>query len=304
MKKILTATLLGIFTLVGLSYNQADAAIYTGVPEADDTYYRPFKKEIKQFSHEMKSTSVKYGDIWIRDVAPVVTSKMVKFRYQPDYLAKSDSQEIEQSFVQWLDQKGFNYIKSDIILDGGNFIFNGSDTAIITKRILKDNPQYSKTQLIDKLKKLLNLKTVVLINEEPGDVLGHADGQVHFIQPHTLFVGEFEGSRTVKKQIKAALPNVKLIDLPSNYQEKGQYDPDIPSAKGLYINMMETKKDIYIPQYGLKSDAKVVKIISRYTNKKVHKINVAKLSTLGGSVNCLTWYCPQNFMPKNDYNQK
>lgn len=295
MKKIIFGLFLAFLT-TGCTNEQGK--IYTGLPDRSDKYYRPFKKDIRTLRADLKSSSVNYGDIWIRDVAPVVTSRLVKFRYLPDYLSIAHSRQIDSDFRSWLDDSEFDYLTSDIILDGGNFVSNGKDTAIITTRILKDNSQYSKNELLDKLEELLQIDKIVLISPEPGDVLAHADGQVHFIQSDVLFVGEFENSSEVKAQLRRALPDVKLVDLPSNYQSAGQYDDEIPSAKGLYINMMETKNTVFVPQYNLSLDKRIINLVRKYTDKKVQPINVSSLSTLGGSVNCLTWYCPENLLPK------
>lgn len=278
--------------------NHADGKIYTGIPNANDDYYQPFKFDIKKLQFSLKSQVVPYGDIWIRDVAPVATSRLVKFKYSPDYLPNRQSHKIDAEFRKWLDSNQFNYTTSNIVLDGGNFIYNGEDTVIMTTKVLSENPKYTKADLIDELKSVLQVSKIILINPEPGDVLGHADGQVHFIQPNVLFMGNFEGNIAVKKQIKVAMPQVKILDLISNYQESGQYDEQIPSAKGLYINMMETKHAIYVPQYGLRQDKDALKLVRQYTDKQIHPVNVSKLSTLGGSVNCLTWYCPKELLPK------
>ncbi|KRN28208.1 peptidyl-arginine deiminase [Lactobacillus selangorensis] len=297
MKRLFSLLYTTLFVFTATGCHAPLPTLFTGLPAQNDTYYKPFKTDIHQFRNAMNSTPVAYGDIWIRDVAPVVTDRLVKFTYAPDYLPARQSRTIDRHFTRWLNEQGFHYQQSDIILDGGNFIYNGQQTAIITTRILKDNPDYSRQGLIKQLKKLLHLETIILINPEPGDVLGHADGQVHFIQPNVLFVGDFENKAAVKKQIRKAAPDLKLVDLPSNYQAAGQYDPTIPSARGLYINMLETDTDLYLPQYGLKTDQQVAKKVARYTHKKIHLVDVKELSTLGGSVNCLTWYCPQKLLP-------
>lgn len=294
---IILMMLSGLIMIFSKNTN-TDGKIYTGIPNANDDYYQPFKFDIKKLRFPLKSQAVPYGDIWIRDVAPVATSRLVKFKYSPDYLSNHQSHKIDTEFKKWLDSKQFNYTNSNIVLDGGNFIYNGQDTVIMTTKVLTENPKYTKTELIDELKSVLQVSKIILINPEPGDVLGHADGQVHFIQPNVLFIGDFEGNTAVKKQIKVAMPQVKIVDLISNYQESGQYDDQIPSAKGLYINMMETKYAIYVPQYGLKQDKDALKLVSQYTDKQIHSINVSNLSTLGGSVNCLTWYCPKELLPK------
>lgn len=272
--------------------------LYTGLPDSDDDYYADQQANLKKFSNLMTDNAneqLQYGDVWLRDIAPVITNNaMVKFKYEPNYLDPDFVADTNTRFDNWLDQQSFDLTYSDIRLDGGNFVYNDKDTAILTKRVLEDNPEYSEQELISLLKKQLKIKNIILINEEPGDVMGHADGMLFFIQPDVLFIGNFEGVDKVKKQIKQAQPHLKLVDLPSAYTDKGQYDDTIPSAKGLYTNMLATEDQIFVPQYKLSADKKVLKLVESYTDKKVIPVPVSEISTMGGSVHCLTWYVPKN----------
>ncbi|MGR3741141.1 agmatine deiminase family protein [Companilactobacillus sp. DQM5] len=198
MKKILMGgvIIISLITLFKESSNSKET-LFTGY--SNNKYYKPFKNNIKELRNHLKSNSVKYDDIWIKDVAPIVTDRLVKFQYHPRYLKNSLSSYLDTNFRKWLDNNKFKYTSSDIILDGGNFVFDGVGTAIITKRILKDNPEYSKNELLKTLKTQLHIKNIILISPEPGDVLAHADGQVFFVNSHTLFIGDFEGKNHVKK---------------------------------------------------------------------------------------------------------
>lgn len=277
--------------------SQFEGTIYTGAPDTFDSYYLKQKYNLNKFSNDLNFNKNKlhYGDIWLRDIAPVITNKIVKFKYDPSYLDSNFKHNINKRFNKWLKNQNLDIIKSDIILDGGNFVYNNKDTVIITNRILSDNSQYTKNALITKLKKLLNVNNIILINEEPGDVLGHADGMVNFINANTLLISSFQGVNTVKRQIKNILPNVNFVDIPSAYTSKGQYDNTIPSAKGLYVNILETDTKLYVPQYNLPQDKIVINIIKKHTSKEIIPINVSRISTMGGSIHCLTWYLPARF---------
>lgn len=293
--------------------------IYTALPKPSDTYYRPFNKALRHFDSQLakqdpnnvltitkqplahRTSNFTYDDIWLRDVAPVITTKMVKFRYSPNYLKKADRHYLDQRFRTWLNREKFNYQTSDLVLDGGNLIWNNSDTVILTTHVFTDNPNWSRTEIIKELKTKLAVNHVIFIPTEPGDVLGHADGMVKFITARKLYISDFSGNQKLVKKIeqliRKQLPSAKFVLLPSAYTSKGQYDTKIASAKGPYVNMLETPKTIYVPHYGLKTDAKVLKIIKQQTTKKVVPINVAQISTTGGSVHCLTWDVPAKFKP-------
>ncbi|KRL12413.1 agmatine deiminase family protein [Schleiferilactobacillus perolens] len=291
--------------------------IYTALPRQTNQYYRPFTAALKHFSTQLNTSApvvtitkqhlthptsrFTYDDIWLRDVAPVITTRMVKFRYAPSYLAKADRDYLDSRFRVWLKQMHFTYRTSDLVLDGGNLVWNQDDTVILTTHVFKDNPEWSRQEIISELKYQLNVSHVIIIPTEPGDVLGHADGMVKFINTRTLYVSDFSGDddlvHTVERRVKAVLPDAKFVILPSAYTDKDQYDRKIASAKGLYINMLETPDTIYVPRYDLPADQRALKIVRQHTTKRVVPIDVAKISTTGGSIHCLTWDVPARFMP-------
>lgn len=319
MKKIILASLLAIFSIGNMGDSiEASTTIYTGMPEENDTYYQPFKKDLNQFNLDLQNNATddvrflaldkhsanfmtvdfNYSDIWVRDVAPVVTTKLVKFRYAPSYLPKRDSAYLNKRFTKFL-QRRYRYQKSDLVLDGGNVQWNGNEIVVLTKKVFDDNPDWTKQEIIDELKYQLSVKKVIFISKEPGDVLGHSDGMVKFISSKKMFINDFSYEpgflKKVKNQILQQEPDMQFIVLPSSYTSKGQYDKKIASAKGLYINMLETSQVIYFPIYGMKDDQRVLRIVQKNTDKKVIPINVSKLSTLGGSIHCLTWDVPNKF---------
>lgn len=319
MKKIFLASLLAMFSIGNMGDSiEASTTIYTGMPEENDTYYQPFKKDLNQFNLDLQNNAAddvrflvldkhsanfstvdfNYPDIWVRDVAPVVTTKLVKFRYAPSYLSKRDSAYLNKRFTKFL-QRRYRYQKSDLVLDGGNVQWNGNEIVVLTKKVFDDNPDWTKQEIVDELKYQLSVKKVIFISKEPGDVLGHSDGMVKFISSKKMFINDFSYEpgflQKVKHQILQQEPDMQFIVLPSSYTSKGQYDKKIASAKGLYINMLETSQVIYFPIYGMKDDQRVLRIVQKNTDKKVIPINVSKLSTLGGSIHCLTWDVPNKF---------
>ena len=101
----------------------------------------------------------------------------------------------------------------------------------------------------------------------------------------------------VQEIIQEQMPEAKFIVVSSSYTEKGQYDQEIASAKGLYINMLETCDTIYVPKFGLAKDREVLRYIQQHTEKQAIQIHVGEISTMGGAINCLTWYCPHHLLP-------
>ena len=118
-------------------------------------------------------------DIWIRDFAPVRTAAgTFKFRYQPAYLRRQDALFIERGFMHWFRSVGLEASPLDLILDGGNFVYNGRDSAIITERVLEDNPARTRAEIHRNIQTELQLEHLAIIPEGPREKTGHADGMV------------------------------------------------------------------------------------------------------------------------------
>ncbi len=63
--------------------------------------------------------------------------------------------------------------------------------------------------------------------------------------------------------------------------------------------MLETCDALYVPKFGLAKDGEVLRYIQQHTEKQVIQIHVGEISTMGGTMNCLTCivrviYCLQN----------
>lgn len=266
--------------------------LFVGKADLLDSYYwgqQGYLNDFKDALGDANPAVVKYGDVWIRDIAPIVTSKMVKFLYAPRYLEDADAEYFDERFINWLDEQPYQVTYSDIVLDGGNVVFNGEDTLTMSKRILADNPDYYPTELVQELKRLLAVKKVVLIDEEPGDVLGHADGEVAFLAPKKLLLRQFPGYQKVQQTLTKELPDTKIILIPDGYVDETPHDQTIPSALGVYVNILVLDNVVYVPSYGLDLDKDVLAIIKSETEKDVVQIDMSNLATLGGSLRCLTW---------------
>ena len=242
-----------------------------------------------------------YEDVWLRDVGPVVTKRLVKFLYKPVYLESTVADDYDNRFRMILDQNGFTYHQSELVLDGGNAIWNGAEAVILTERVLADNKQLSENEITEILKKDLMVNTIIYLPEEEGDVLAHSDGMVKFISEKEILISDFNDNKVFRKKVEAAIkekmPDAEFIVIPSSYTES-QYDAVIASARGVYVNILETVNNVYVPMYGFKEDNEILDLVTELYNKTVIGIDVERVSVMGGAVNCLTWYCPPEFIPE------
>ncbi len=230
------------------------------------------------------------NDIWVRDIAPVFPNNPVKLSYRPQYLDRSTAVWIENSFNKWTTSLGLNFTDSNLILDGGNFVHNGTDKAIITTRVFNDNSDLTSEELDKQLRALTGVANIAYIPEEALDTTGHADGMVMWIDSDILLVNEFEEPfrSEVLKPLQTAFPNVTIIEIPVDYTYSEWQG--FVSACGLHVNSLVTDNHIFLPTYGQSNDLVVQSLIETHTNKTVVPINAEDVCFMGGAVRCLTWY--------------
>lgn len=132
-------------------------------------------------------------DIWCQDYMPiqVAEDRFVQFRYSPDYLGgrykplRADG-EIGPALAI---TRGCE--RSEIVLDGGNVV-GWADKVIVCDKLFAENPRCKPSELLRRLEDLLGVEQVIVIPTEPGDVVGHADGVVRFVDAGTAVINCFE----------------------------------------------------------------------------------------------------------------
>lgn len=231
-------------------------------------------------------------DIWIRDFGPVVTAKGVfKASYRPNYLPANDARYIEDGFNSWFRNANIPYQTLNLKLDGGNFCYNGSDKAVITRRALSDNAGTSEQQLRDLFRTQLGIQSVAILPEEAGDTTGHADGMVTWLAPNRIGVNDYPDAgfkRQVHAVLRGAFPGVEIVNIPWNPTDR--YWKSFADSTGVYVNAMTTPNAIYVPTYNLPSDNAAVQVIRANADRPVIAVRVSQeIAIMGGAARCLCW---------------
>lgn len=248
--------------------------------------YLPFyNRLVKLFNDNNLSCEFIEGtkDIWMRDFMPVKSTdgKYIQFDYHPIYLKKYPKYITDGSLIA--KQLGVETIKTDIKLDGGNFVrYNGK--AIITSRIFKENPNYSKQELTDKIKNLLKLDKIIIIEEE-NDTYGHSDGMVRFVDDNIVLINEYpKKDIKYKKKLTDVLEkeNLKYIEMPST--------DNMTNAIGLYINYLQFENIIVLPAFNIDTDKKTLEMFKGiFKEYKILQLDCTEIVKDGGVLNCISW---------------
>ena len=229
-------------------------------------------------------------DIWIRDFSPAMPHSPTQFQFRPNYLSNGDARWIANGFNQLKRTLGVTVPSSDLVLDGGNVVHNGAGYAIVTDRVLDDNPRWTQAEIEAELIEKLNLTTLAIIPQYPDDTTGHSDGLVMWVDETTLMINE-DGSAyqaALQAQLETSFPDATIIALPIDYTPE-EFD-GFGSACGLHVNSLVTDDLIILPTYGQANDQVVYNIIAANTTKTIVPIDASAVCFMGGSVRCLTWY--------------
>jgi agmatine deiminase len=258
-------------------------------------------------------------DIWIRDWAPILAKDEsgnttgIKFNYSPAYLTKSEPKDDNTGklLIQYLKMP---FAEVSLVLDGGNFAYNGNGIGIVTNRVVSDNENLSIKEIKDIFKQNLGIEQLIFIPVEPGDETGHTDGSVRFINENTLLVGaypetyrnsenlippnEFKESKEhmdrLAEFLQSELGNdFKIITVTNAIPRNPEKKDGFSSAFGNYINYLRVGKEIYLPQYGIPEDLDALILFqNNFKGLEIIPVDskeIKKLSYEGGVLNCISW---------------
>jgi len=233
-------------------------------------------------------------DIWCRDFMPVPVPGRppVQFRYDPDYL-RTDPHLRTADGASLLEMTDCPHSK--ITLDGGNVVRLGR-TVIVTDKIYSENPKWERKKLQAELCELLGLDHLILIPTEPGDVIGHADGVLAFVDEQTLLVNNYRRvAPAYGKRLASVLRRYGFDLVPFPYCPSDRIVNGIPVADGVYINFLNARGKLLFPTYGRKEDDEAARILEKsMPGDELTPVPCNDLAEEGGVIHCATWHCAES----------
>jgi agmatine deiminase len=177
---------------------------------------------------------------------------------------------------------------SPLILDGGNIV-KSKNKVIITDRVFKDNMFQFKSEedILTQLEEDLQCK-VIIVPEFPGEITGHADGLIRFINEKTVFINETkdEKEEAWSKSFLSVLSENQLrpIKVPC------QVTASQKTANGLYINYLHLGNLIVFPQFNMKEDDTAFQTFKEvFHDKTIVPFDARWIAKYAGVFNCSTW---------------
>jgi len=237
------------------------------------------------------------NDIWCCDFMPVqvAENKFVEYRYDPDYLQEKKYRKLKTYTDLVCDGIGLKTSKSDLILDGGNIIKWRNKVILTDKLISENSAKYRKSELVSKLQSLFEVDSIILIPWFRGEIYGHADGMIRFIDDDRVLVDGYylNAKSEFKNKFYKVLKNNNLTPI--------EFAFDVPKQSNKnwgYLNFLQMEKLILFPQFGIDEDKQALTQIKHAfpeysSNGQIATINCSEIIREGGVLNCISWNIKQ-----------
>jgi len=256
------------------------------------------------------------GDNWARDYSPlygvnVYSGEPVahKFKFavfceESRKLTSRELKEIDRNFA-W--KKGYTVYRNDILLDGGNILTDGNGTYVLTKRVLRDN--YNLPNLRDKLDAWLNADRIIIVEEEPDDLLGHIN-HFKFISPEKIIIGQPDKPSPVSRYLDRLTrifnkTGYEVIRVPAPEGFDRVMPGGVETHTALYANSLMMNGKVLLATYdgdGLEkyNEAAIAAYQNALPDYEIIPIEATVAGNAGGAINCSSKEIP-DFTKIKDY---
>jgi len=250
-----------------------------------------------------------YGDIWLRDTAPIFTlgPKAHRFRFNgwgqryelpgDDTIAVSIAQ--KAAVALWT---------HDLVLEGGAVEFDGEGTLMTTRSCLLNanrNPGRTEANVTAQLKSAFGIDRVIWLSEGllNDHTDGHIDTLVRFVAPgHVVCMRPStpdDPNADVLNRLQRELANVvdakgRRLQITSIPSPGRVADDDATIMPASYVNFYIANHSVVVPTYGVAPDDEAVAAIAElFPTRKVFGRSARHLLVGGGAFHCITQQQPK-----------
>ena len=254
---------------------------------------------------------IKNDDCWARDSGATFLlndqRKLGGIDWEFNGWGKFSPHDSDNKIAKFMIEKSSaEYFKSTMVLEGGSIHVDGAGTLITTEQCLLNknrNPNLSKIEIEENLKKYLNIKKIIWLKhgtDEGTD--GHVDNIACFADENKVlalacndkqdpFYDKLnENLEILKTEKDAEGRRLEVIEIEMSYKRLIP-DDDEPSS---YINFYIANGGIVMPSFDdEKADKKAQNIIkSVFPKRKILALNGIDISLGGGNIHCITQQQP------------
>ena len=263
-------------------------------------------------SENVTTVSMNIDDSWTRDSGPNFLSngkdlKAACFtfnawgeQYQP-----YDQDALMAERIA--DLAGAPVIPSKLVAEGGGITVDGEGTLITTETCFPNanrNPDWSRDEIEEELKKLIGVKKVIWLPGDPyeDETNGHIDGIAMFAAPGKVLIErpgsencewaeiQDENLKALTDQTDANGRPIELIEIRDASAAETLSDKFCMS----YVNFYICNGAVIAPSYGIAEDQDARSVLSRtFPDREVVMIPIKHIAMGGGGIHCITQQQPK-----------
>ena len=270
------------------------------------------RKRLFDLAPRLSFLDVPYGDVWLRDIAPVFVGdgkRAVRFGFNgwgAKYIYPHDA-EVAQALCRLLALPSETL---PLITEGGALESDGAGTYMATRSCLINdnrNPGIRETDVEALLVEYMGARKVIwlgdgLLNDHTD---GHIDNVARFVAPGVVVcmrpVSAEDPNRDVLLAIEASLRastdaqgrSLTVHTLPS---PGAVTDDEGQLLAGSHLNFYIANSAVLVPSYGAASEGEAASVLqSLFPGRKVVFCPASALLTGGGSLHCMTQQVPAGY---------
>jgi agmatine deiminase len=250
---------------------------------------------------------LRFGDIWMRDIAPVfltdAAGTVASVRYVFNgWGEKYDYPGDREVAAQVQARTGLMAFESKLVIEGGGVESDGAGLCMTTRDVALNrnrNPGLSEAQVEAELKATLGAERVIWLNR--GLLNDHTDGHIdniaRFVGPRRVVcmraVESDDPNREVLAEIERDLRAHKLevATIPAPGRVLGRDGRALPAS---YLNFYIANGSVVVPVFGSRQDeAALAELAELFPGRKVCSVPAKVFLEEGGTVHCITQQQPR-----------
>ncbi|MEX3772895.1 agmatine/peptidylarginine deiminase [Pseudomonas sp. MYb118] len=256
-------------------------------------------------------------DVWMRDTSAnfVIDSQgelgAVDFNFS-GWGGKQQHEEDAQLAALVADKTGAEYLRSELVGEGGGIEVDGLGTAILTESCWINrnrNPDWSKAEVEEELKARLGLRKIIWLPGIKGKDItdAHVDFYARFAKPGVVIANldndpESYDYKVTRKHLDI-LQNATDADgrklkihtmSPPLKPRQSKFNRDNQDFAAGYINYFVINGAVIAPEFGDEAaDTKAYDLLSElYPDREVLQLNIDAIAAGGGGIHCVTSHQP------------
>ena len=276
-------------------------------------------KKLSKFHNErIKGLVIDHNDAWLRDNGPTFLTHDngglagVNWQFNAwggKYASWDLDDQVAPQILSSVQSKCFD---APLVMEGGSFHVDGEGTLLTTEQCLLNpnrNPELTREQIEEELKKFLNAQKVVWLKKglDGDETDGHIDNIACFAAPGKILIqvcdDPGDGNYAVTQE------NLKILGEATDAQGRSfeivriQQPPKL-YAQGTdtrctlsYLNFYFVNGGLILPVFGgeaAETDCLAVQVLSEhFPDRRIRTVNGMAIIREGGNVHCITQQMPE-----------